>query len=256
MLASAVAHAGPEPGPTPEPTVESSQTGEAPPDPTADPFGEDEDQSSAKQPLPRGIVRATGAAAFASAPRAAGAFEGTLGIQTGARRFELTVGVWPAVPIRHPVDDDLRASLRLITGAARGCWVPTRGERLSVPVCGGIEGGAWRARGRGGTRVLAPDRVPWLAGVADVGVTVHLGERVGLFAGGGVAAAFLRSRLRIAEHPDPVLRAPAVVARLRLGVELRFGGSRKGTVILLGRTRGSTRRSRVGHTGSRRANGA
>lgn len=240
LLTSTLAAAAPTAAARHDPATRTPSQPEAPPDPTADPLREDED-AQAKRDRPRAIVRATGAAGFSSAPRAAGAFEGTLGLQTGARRLEVTLGVWPAIPLRHPADDDLRVGLRLVTGAARGCWVPTRGERVSVPVCGGIEGGAWRARGRGGTNVVMPDRVPWLAGVADVGVTVHLRERLGLFAGGGVAVAFLRSRLRIAEHPAPVLHAPAVIARIRFGLELRFGGPTRGTPALLERRRAPRR---------------
>ncbi len=62
----------------------------------------------------------------------------------------------------------------------RGCWAPTLGTRIALPLCAGLGAGGLHGRGIGNLRLSRNATVPWVHGLGGAGLLVRLGSRIAL----------------------------------------------------------------------------
>lgn len=133
-------------------------------------------------------------------------------------RAELRAGYIAPQPREYP-NLTVGGTFDLWTVGAAGCWEPHR-DRLSLPLCGGIEAGSLRGLTRS---VDEPGR----AGAAFVGVTADATlafapiPRLALTAGVGGVLSARRPAFHV-RGQDTLFRAGPGALRASLGVEVRF----------------------------------
>ncbi len=165
------------------------------------------------------LVLAEGAAALAQTTTLAAGVAGAVGWQRGRARIDLGARHW----FRTRTTSDPGVRLSLTSGALRGCFVPAWG-RVELPVCGGLEAGGMRARGRGTGVTPFAGTAAWFAMLAGMDVVVGLTPWLGVRARAEIAVAPSRPtfHVRAAEVDRRVYLAAPVNARLGLGLRARF----------------------------------
>jgi hypothetical protein len=221
--------AGPEDASVPEVAVvepeDAPAEGPAPADvPVATPEGRTAELAADEPPTPRrapgGFLRLQGGPDVGALP---GVITGAVGLAAGLlwprARLELQ-GVYLAPRSARTAHGELEAELA--AAAALGCARLGRG-RLEVPLCGGLELGGMRGRGRGVPEARTATNL-WLAVVASAGVAVRLGERWSLGAALQLVTEIVRPGFQLRDPgPEVPLFTPApVTGRLLFGVELRL----------------------------------
>ena len=133
-------------------------------------------------------------------------------------RAELRAG-YLAPQTRDYPDVAVGGAFDLWTIGAAGCWEPHR-ERLSVPLCGGVEAGSLRGRTQ---TVDEPGRAgAFFAGLtADATLMFAPIPRLALTAGLGGVVSARRPRFHVRDR-DTLFRAGPGALRSSLGVEVRF----------------------------------
>lgn len=196
------------------------------------PVTEPEDVSPEPQPepaLPRrtparrtwlGTVRAGVGVELGLLPRPGAAFLLAGGL--GGPQWRVEVGGTASLPRDLPVEGrtDFGARAMLFAGHARGCWL-AGGERVRVPLCGGIEAGGLWARGFGPGISPSARTQLWSAVLASAGVNYWVSQRFGVMADAELDVALRKPAVTLIGVSD-VFRAGAVGARFVIGPILRF----------------------------------
>ncbi|MCR9160791.1 MAG: hypothetical protein ACE37F_03850 [Nannocystaceae bacterium] len=197
----------PPPEPKPPPAAVAPRPDPAPePPPTRRPF--------------HGTVRAGVGVELGNVPRPGALFLLAGGV--GGPRWRVELGGTASLPRDVPVEDrrSFGARATLLAGHARGCWLPG-GERVQVPLCGGLEAGGLWARGYGpGVSPSARTQL-WMAALASAGLNYWVSSRFGIMADAELDVALRQPAVTLIGVSD-VFRAGAVGARLVVGPVLRF----------------------------------
>jgi hypothetical protein len=147
----------PEPAPAPEPVPEPP-----PPAPTKPPPAAADDRL-------QGFVRASAGLGWGPLPGVAPTLSGTVGVRWPHARLEIGVEHWFAQAARFADAQSVGVDVRLTTGHATGCWVPTvrpratPRSRVEFPLCAGAAVGSLHGEGVGVPR-STPQRLVWSAG--------------------------------------------------------------------------------------------
>lgn len=181
-----------------------------------------------RRPGLRGSAFVTGGGALGLLTRMSGQVGGGLALGVGATQLEVAATQHTVTSIEHANSDGAGAQMRLTTVRASACW-SLRTARFALPLCGGLETGAWSARGFG---LATSDRVtsPWLA------VTPHLRPMwratswlaLGLDLQAPVSLA--RAVFRIDDFEERLVRVGPAGFRFGLAIEVTFvdvGGVRR-----------------------------
>lgn len=194
-----------------EPTRET-QPAQPPPTPPAP-------VEAVEQAGVRFLVGAGGGVGAGFSPGLSGGPHLSLGVVGEHARFVLEGRYW--APTTAELDSGTGARLQAGFVAALGCWGSGHPE-LEALVCGGVESGALRARGRQvvGERT---QHFPRLAGVARMGLAWHVRPNISLVAGLDVAISALDAIVVVGvvdtNSAETVYRTPPVGARGVVGVE-------------------------------------
>ena len=219
-----------------EPVVQTPRESETAPTQPEEPQGEPEPEpveraviwSPEPEPVPPsavrrawvGTLRAGVGVEIGSVPRPGASFLLAGGI--GGSRWRVEAGSTVSLPRDVPIEGrtDVGARAMLFAGHARGCWLPG-GERVRVPLCGGVEAGGLWARGYGpGINPSARTQL-LVAALASAGLNYWVSKRFGVMADAELDVALRQPAVTIT-GVDDVFRAGAVGARFVIGPILRF----------------------------------
>ncbi|MET0284857.1 MAG: hypothetical protein ABW352_10315 [Polyangiales bacterium] len=120
---------------------------------------------------------------------------------------------------RYPAQREVGARLQGVVSQLRGCHVLPLAS-LELPLCVGLEAGAWRGEGRGVDSPGAATR-PWLAAGASAGLRYPRQAPIALFVGVEGLGALLRPSFGFRNLPT-LYRPARLAVRGTLGVELHF----------------------------------
>jgi hypothetical protein len=142
------------------------------------------------------------------------------GAVLGLSRARLVLGALHEFSRRldHPDEPSAGANVRLTAGHLAMCWSPRAG-RVTFPVCGGVEAGAFVADGVG---LQNRDRAvsPWLAVVPQAELLVWAPRWLGFGPAIALPIAVLRPRFSIDDFEPPLVRVGP--AGLRFGLAVTF----------------------------------
>ncbi|MEX1365327.1 MAG: hypothetical protein AB1Z98_19520 [Nannocystaceae bacterium] len=195
----------------PRPAIAVSRPGPASPS----------DAQRARSPSPRSAsLLVDGGITSGLLPGIGGRVGGGAALWWRRARLALTAAHGFARALEHPDGVDAGANLSMTAGRLSACWAPALG-RLSLPVCGGVEAGAYSASGFG-LQQTARVRSPWVALVPHVRPTVWVTRWLGLAAAIELPIALLRPTFAIDDFPAPLVVVGPAGARAGLSIELRF----------------------------------
>jgi hypothetical protein len=216
--------ATPEPDPTPPDATTPTAPDPAPPPPSAPARLDATPLPPAPAPSPSrrrpgALVRLHGGPEYGAVPGPTGALGLAAGLLWKRARLEVQ-GTWlaPRPATRHL--SEVRVSV--FAAAVHGCARLGR-ARVEFPLCGGLEFGAARGRGRGpGARTATG---AWLAGVVSAGVAWHPHPLLSLSLAlqGVVPLVWPRFEVRDEHGAFDLFEARPVDGRLLAGLEWRLG---------------------------------
>ncbi|MCA9707655.1 MAG: hypothetical protein KDK70_17530 [Myxococcales bacterium] len=154
------------------------------------------------------------------------AAQSALWLGVGARRWRVEGGpsasLWPDV--HYPQRPSTSARFALLGGHVRGCPVIPVRERVSVPICVGLRGGALRAKGTRGVETPRVRWTTWAATTVGASITHRPRPRLGIRGGLDLAVAWNRPRYFVGPEPTTRLSFGRVGAEVFAAVEAYFGG--------------------------------
>lgn len=207
-----------EPEPSPEPASPSTPSPENEKTPPVEPSKTAPEDIPRRQPQWSHRLRVAGGIDYGTLPSIGGVATVGYGAARGLARLEAAVLYRTPTSARYPDMPSVGGSFQLIAGTLRACPRFVTG-RLEVPVCGGVEAGSLRARGR--ADLVEVKWKPWLAATADATAVIDLGRRIALVVAVGTAVPLIRSRFHITGLP-PLFRVGPVGLRSLLGLEIRL----------------------------------
>ncbi len=172
-------------------------------------------------PRVRAALRVSGLFDGGSTPGPTGGLTVAAALLGSLWRVEL-FGLWLAPRTSIPAPPlDLGARVGLLAGGLRACVVPTV-LRLEIPVCGALEAGVLRGRGRGDALARhGADGVPWIAASVGPGVSWAPVRRLALTLQVDLVVPLTRAVFAVGGYGE-VYRGALVAGRATLGLELRF----------------------------------
>lgn len=187
--------------------------GEGPPQPAGP-------ELASRRSIPTLSAFVRGGGAIGGIPGPSGGWGGGLAVTWGPLRLTVEGSQTRSRTVAHSRFSGVGARVFGASGGLSVCWAPRSGA-LSMPICGGFEGGAFVAEGFGlaQTRTVA---VPWVAAVPQVHPTVWVTSWLGLGVALAVPVALVRSGLRIDDVPDEFVRIEPVGVRVGPNVEVVF----------------------------------
>lgn len=167
-----------------------------------------------------GRLMLLGGASLGQPEAVAGAFGLAGAVDLGAFRFAVTAGASTPEFVSHYAFPEEGAKIMTLSGALDACFVPGRG-RVSVPLCLGVEAGAFRARGEGLDNVQTRYR-PHLAPRIGTGVEFEATEHLSVVFSATTPLLTLRPSFEINGLGELYI-APVASLRLLAGLHLRWG---------------------------------
>lgn len=164
--ASLRAEAEPEPAPPPKP--------QPPPPP---PPREERAPAAVAKPRPiahrgpMGTLRVAAGVSLGAVPGVTAAIEAGGGVRWKHARIDLSAEHWLSQRAEAAGSNAAAIDVRLTIARAQGCWVPTAGRIVELPLCGGAAVGAAYARGSGVPQ-SRPHRVAWAAAHVQAAVVL------------------------------------------------------------------------------------
>lgn len=218
----------PEPMPELTPAEEPADAAPLDLDPTASVAGPPlprEDMTLRSRPrsaLPIAVsIIAEGGGALGLLPRIGGRVGGTFALELGAARISITGLHVVRRRVAHPDAPDAGADVALSGARLSGGW-SFRTGRFTLPLCAGIEAGAFTADGFGLDQTTTA-RAAWVAIVPSLQPTVWATRWLGLGVHVEAPISLLRPRFGIDDFAGTdLVRIGSVGARFGLSVELRI----------------------------------
>ncbi len=162
---------------------------------------------------------ASGGIALAIVPSLTGAVRLGSAMQHGAFRLQSDLTYATPRTITYPAEPGVGGRFQSVVIGMRACFAPATG-RVSVPLCGGLEGGAIFGHGIG----IANTRNPvglWLGGLVSAATRVRVHPRIAIMAGADLLAALWRPAFHAGAH-GTLFRTPPVGLRAMAGLEVRL----------------------------------
>lgn len=170
---------------------------------------------------PRGShwLGASGGIALALVPSLTGAVRLGYAFERNALRVQAEATYATPRTITYPGEPTVGGRFQSVAVGVRACFAPAAG-RVSVPLCGGLEGGPIFGRGVG----IADTRSPvgaWIGGLAGAAAVVRVHSRVALTLGADLLVALRRPAFHAGARRT-LFRATPVGLRALAGLELRL----------------------------------
>lgn len=168
----------------------------------------------------RGSAFVSGGAAVGLVPRIGGWLGGGLALGLGGSRLELSGRHRFAARYEHPDSTASGADLTSSSARASGCWA-FRSPRVTIPLCGGLEIGAFTARGFG-LREARTAQSLWLAAVPHVRPSFRVTPWLGVGLAIEAPVALVRPRFAVDDFASDLLRVGPIGLGLGLSIEVIF----------------------------------
>lgn len=162
---------------------------------------------------------ASGGIALALVPSLTGAVRLGYAFERNALRLQAEATYGTPRTITYPAEPTVGGRFQSVVFGMRACFAPAAG-RVSVPLCGGLEGGPIFGRGLG----IANRRSPvgaWIGGLAGAAAVVRVHPRVALTLGADLLVALRRPAFHVGDR-GTLFRAAPVGLRAIAGLELRL----------------------------------
>jgi len=162
---------------------------------------------------------ASGGVGLAIVPALTGAVRLGYAHQRGALRLQAEATYATPRTITYPAEPEIGGRFQSVVVGVRACFAPAAG-RVTVPLCGGLEGGAILGHGIGVANTRSPVGA-WIGGLAGAAARVRVHPRVALVAGADLLVALWRPAFHVGAR-ETLFRAAPVGLRALAGLELRL----------------------------------
>jgi hypothetical protein len=162
---------------------------------------------------------ASGGVGLALVPSLTGAVRLGYAFERAALRVQADLTYATPRTITYPDETTIGGRFQSVALGLRACFAPSA-RRVSVPLCGGLEGGPILGRGVG----FADTRNPagaWIGGLASAALRVRVHSRVALTVGADLLVSLRRPAFHVGAR-GTLFRAPPVGLRALAGLELRL----------------------------------
>lgn len=155
-------------------------------------------------------------------PGGAGTVGGALAIRFARARLQLGATHWFARSFDHEDGSGAGASVSVSAGRLLGCYEPRVRDRLSFPLCGGVEAGGAVGRGYGPLQATSREVAPWVAGLGSASVWWRFAGPVALTVAVEGGVGITRPVFDIQGKSQPVVTANRGTFRAFAGLGAHF----------------------------------
>jgi hypothetical protein len=208
----------PEPEPEPEPELVTPEPELVTPEPEPAP-----ELAPPRTDRIDVLLRFAGGIQYRALPTIAGGPSLALGLRWRALRAELVGSWWLTRAAHFEQPPEVGATISLGWVATRVCGVPST-QRVSFPLCAGVELGGMRAAAFG-IPAAATRTLPWIAAEFGGAVSLALPGPLALWIGVDGVIPLVRPGFTIAGLGE-LHRVPAFAVQTLLGLEIRFEAAR------------------------------
>lgn len=158
----------PEPAPSPAQSVDATPPSTSPARRRPPPTRARPDASRERAAKPGGTIHVAPGLGLGAVPGPTAVLAVGAGVRWLHARIDLAFEQWFARPAAV-ADTDATVDVRAFRVGARGCWVPTAGRVVELPLCAGVFAGAMRGEAHGVPRTNA-QRIAWAGAQLEAGL--------------------------------------------------------------------------------------